>query len=171
MKSPTRSVDVVAIILEFIEIQNSLLKAFREKYSQIIDWKYLLDSPRSGYILAQNEEWKFQRHGVGICFTGQKSGKVVDVHVGMSEYPTAFDVWRLCQYFESIGIEKIGHLSKDFDVTDEDGIEELFNCLLQDGLIAESEQRKLYTFMPVPGTEAAVPGQIEALSDENSGVR
>ncbi|MBD2773021.1 hypothetical protein [Iningainema tapete] len=50
--------DVVAIRIEFVEIQNRVLKTFRETFSQITDWKFLLDSPRSGYIWALGEEWK-----------------------------------------------------------------------------------------------------------------
>ncbi|MBD2773020.1 hypothetical protein ICL16_13290 [Iningainema sp. BLCCT55] len=61
----------------------------------------------------------------------------------MSEYPKAFDIWRLWQYFDSIGIEKISYLSKDFDVSDEDGIEELFNCLLHSGVDGDSPAETL----------------------------
>jgi len=48
----------------------------------------------------------------------------------LSSEPRAFDEWRLYQYFESIGIEKIDDLSNLFDVCDEDGTAELINCLL-----------------------------------------
>lgn len=145
MKSLAKSSDVVAILLEFVKLQSDIILAFRQSFPQITDWEYLLDSPRSGYIWAQGEEWNFQRHGVGICFTGQKSYKIVDVHGGMLKYSQAFDAWRLCQYFDSIGIEKISYLPNTFDVSDEDGVENLFNCLLQDSLIAIAcEERKLY---------------------------
>lgn len=147
MNSLTKSVDVVAIILEFVDLQSNLISAFRQTFPKITDWEYLLDCPRSGCFLAQGEEWKFQRHGVGICFTEQKSGKVVDAHVGISEYLRAFDAWRLCQYFDSIGIEKIVYLSDVFEVCDEDDTEYLLKCLLKDGLIEFAlAPRKLYTF-------------------------
>ncbi len=146
MKAPTKSSDVAAILLVFVELQSNLISTFQQRFPQIIDSEYLLNSPRSGSILSQEEEWQFQRHGVGICFAGQKSSKVVDAHVGMLEYPQAFDAWRLFQYFESIGIEKIRYLSDVFDVSDEDSIENLLICLLQDGLIViASKQGKLYT--------------------------
>ena len=81
MNSTTKTADVVAIVLEFIELQNNLILAFRQTFSQITDWENLLDCPRSGDFSAQGEEWKFQRHGVGICFTGHNIGTVVDAHV------------------------------------------------------------------------------------------
>lgn len=145
MNSPIKSVDVVAIILEFVELQNNLIAKFRQTFSRITDWEYLLDCPRCGSFLAQGEEWKFQRHGVGVCFTSQNSGKVVDVHVGIYKCPKAFDAWRLCQYFDSLGIEKIYYMSSFFEVGDEDGSDDLLKCLLTDGLIAILlEQPKLY---------------------------
>jgi hypothetical protein len=145
MKSPTINTDAVAIILEYVELQNNLISAFRQSFPQIKDGEILLDCPRDGCLLAEGEEWKFQRHGVGICFTGQESGKVVDVHVGILEYPRAFDAWRLAQYFEAIGIEKISYLSHFFEVVDEDDIEDLLNNFLKDNLIYIAlEKRKLY---------------------------
>ncbi len=145
MNYPTKTADIVAIILEFVELQNNLISAFRETFPQITDWEYLLDSPRAGCFGSLGEEWKFQRHGVGICFTGQKSGKVVDAHLGMSEYPRAFDSWRLAQYFDSIDMQKIDYFSDIFEVGDEDGMEKLLNYLLKDGSIAIAlGQRKLY---------------------------
>jgi hypothetical protein len=146
MKSPTKSPDAVTVILEFVELQDNLISAFREAFPQIADWEYLLDCPKSGDFWALEEEWEFHRHGAGICFTGQKSGKVVDAHWGISSSPRAFDAWRLSQYFESIGIETIGYLSDVFEVCDEDGAEALLNSLLKDGEIATAfEPRKLYT--------------------------
>ena len=152
MNSLTKSADIVAIIPEFIELQHNLIEAFKQTFPQITDWEYLLDSPRSGCLSAEGEEWQFQRHGYGICFTGQKSGKVVDVNVGISSYPRAFDAWRLCQYFESIGIEKIDYMSNIFWIVEpeeklgDDGkIEELLNLLIKDNLIAiASPSPKLY---------------------------
>ncbi|HLO51825.1 MAG TPA: hypothetical protein VK211_25670 [Kamptonema sp.] len=129
----TKNVDAVAIIQEFVNLQDELISVFRQKYSNLTDWTYLLDCPRSGYFYAREEEWKFQRHGLGICFTGQESGKVVDVHTGLLDAPRAIDSWRLCQYFESIGIEKIHYLSQIFEVSEQDGCEALLKYLRQDG--------------------------------------
>ncbi|CBN59084.1 MULTISPECIES: DUF6896 domain-containing protein [Kamptonema] len=128
----TKNVDAVAIIQEFANLQDELISVFRQKYSNLTDWTYLLDCPRSGYFHAREEEWRFQQHGLGICFTGQESGKVVDVHTGLLDAPRAIDSWRLCQYFESIGIEKIHYLSQIFEVSEQDGSEALLKCLRQD---------------------------------------
>ena len=154
MNSTTKTADVVALVLEFVELQTHLILAFRQTFPQITDWENLLDCPRAGCFRAQGEEWNFQRHGVGICFTRQNIGTVVDAHVLLDSEPRAFDEWRLSQYFESIGIEKLDYLSNVFEVCDEDGTAELMNCLLKDSLIAIVKtspsaiglaHRKLYT--------------------------
>ncbi|MEC4813901.1 MAG: hypothetical protein SAK29_11605 [Scytonema sp. PMC 1069.18] len=96
--------------------------------------------------MTKQESWKFQRHGVGIYFIGSQSGKVVDVHLGVFKHPKAFDAWRLVQYFESIGIQNIVYCSKIFNFTEEEQIESLLNCILQDNLIEKVvETQKLYT--------------------------
>lgn len=150
MNSLTKSADIVAIIPEFVELQNNLVGAFRQMFPQITDWEYLLDCPRSGCLWAEGEEWQFQRHGSGICFTGKKSGKVVDAHCGMSLYPRAFEAWRLCQYLESINVERISYNSEIFEIWDNDRefcddgkLAELLTWLLKDGAIA-LESPKLY---------------------------
>lgn len=151
MNSLTKSADIVAIIAEFVELQNNLVDAFRQTVPQINDWEYLLDCPHSGCCWAEGEEWQFQRHGTGICFTGQKSGKVVDVNLGIS-YPRAFEAWRLCQYLESIKVEKIYYNSDIFEIWDNDRefcddgkLAELLTWLLKDGAIAiASSPPKLY---------------------------
>lgn len=150
MNSITKSADIVAIIPEFVELQNNLIGVFRQTFPQITDWEYLLDCPRSGCLRAEGEEWQFQRHGSGICFTGLKSGRVVDVHCGMFLYPRAFEAWRLCQYLESISVEKIYYKSDIFEIWENDRefcddgkLEELLTWLLKDGAIASSSP-KLY---------------------------
>lgn len=128
----TQNAEAVAIIQEFVNLQDELISVFRQKYPTLADETYLLDYPRSGYFHAKDEKWKFQRHGVGICFTGEESGKVVDVHRWLFNAPRAIDSWRLCQYFESIGVEKIHYLSQVFEVSEQDGSEALLKCLKQD---------------------------------------
>ena len=54
----------VAIIQDFVNLQDELISVFRQKYSTLTDETYLLDYPHSGYFQARKEEWKFQQHGV-----------------------------------------------------------------------------------------------------------
>ncbi|MBW4681853.1 MAG: hypothetical protein KME19_17310 [Microcoleus vaginatus WJT46-NPBG5] len=135
----------VEIILEFVELQHNLIFAFQQTFPHLNDWEYMLDFPQSGNFYALGEEWKFQRHGKGICFTGQKSGKVVDAHAGILTYPKAFDAWRLEQYFDSIGVETTVYKLNVFNIVDEDGTEKLLDTLLKDSLITLALERpKLY---------------------------
>lgn len=135
---------IFIIVGEFVELQYNLISVFRHIFTQI-DWKYLLNCPQNGNFYALGEEWKFQRHGKGLCFTGQKSGKVVDAHTEISAYPKAFDAWRLEQYFNSIGVEKIVYKLDIFNILDEDGTEKLLDALYKEGLITlVLKQPKLY---------------------------
>ncbi|MBD2039800.1 hypothetical protein H6F56_03900 [Microcoleus sp. FACHB-672] len=141
----TKHTKSVEIILQFVEIQKKLISAFQQKFSHINKWEYMLDIPRTGNFYALGEEWKFQRHGKGICFTGQKSGKVVDAHTEISAYPKGFDAWRLEQYFNSIEVENIVYKLDVFNILDEDGTEKLLDTLLKDSLITLALERpKLY---------------------------
>jgi hypothetical protein len=71
------------LISEFICLQSQLIDIFYQSFPDIKDLEYLLDCPRKGEIEILGEKWNFQRHGIGICFTGQISGKVIDVHQGI----------------------------------------------------------------------------------------
>lgn len=136
---------IFIIVGEFVELQYNLIFAFQQTFPHLNDWEYMLDFPRSGNFYALGEEWKFQRHGKGICFTGHKSGKVVDAHAGISAYPKAFDAWRLEQYFDSIGVENTVYKFNVFNILDEASAEKLLDALLKDGLITLTLNRpKLY---------------------------
>jgi hypothetical protein len=121
--------NVIAMIEEFLSLQSELVSTFREKYPGITDWNYLLDCPKNGDFQAKGERWKFQRHGSGIGFTGQTSGKVIDVCVGLPDVKIPLNSWSLCQYFESIGLEKLYFSFKWFDVSDEDGVDALIQAV------------------------------------------
>lgn len=105
MKSLTKRLDLEIAISEFIEIQSQLIDKFKQSFPEIKDLEYLSDCPRHGEIEEiLGEKWHFQRHGVGICFTGQKSGKVIDVHTGIFKKKILLDSWILFQYFDSINL-------------------------------------------------------------------
>ncbi|GEM_PF-5401787 len=95
--------ELIQFILDFVKIQEQLIKNFHRIYDdQIADWEYLLDCPNNGYFSLFGENWKFEKHGKGICFIGQKSGKVIDAHKGILSDSQVLDAWRLIEYFESI---------------------------------------------------------------------
>lgn len=149
MKSPSKSVEAVKIILEYVELQTHLLSEFWQLYPNFKNANSLFNFPSAGYIVAQDEKWEFQRHGKGMCFTATQSEKIVDIHVGLREYPQAFDAWRIVQYIESIHLEHISYLSDTFDINNklynEDIIEELLHILWEDDLVEFAlEPRKLY---------------------------
>jgi hypothetical protein len=63
---------------------------------------FLLKIPKSVLINTLQETWEFQKHGSGILFKGNESGKVIDAHREIIDHSEAFDSWRLSQYFESL---------------------------------------------------------------------
>lgn len=118
MKSLIKTITIKDFISQFITLQNQLINKFREGFPEIKDLEYLLDCPRNGYIETLGEKWYVQRHGAGICFKGEQSGKVIDVHKGIFSYENHVNSWGLLQYLESIGIDKINYQNQVLDVSD-----------------------------------------------------
>lgn len=138
------SLDAVSMIAEYVDIQSYLVEMFKYKFP-LSDWKLLLDCPEHGCFWAMGEEWKFYKHGVGIAFTGKRTGTFVDVHVGIEFYPQAFDFWRISQYFESIGVQQLMWNSHFFNVADEGGADALLHSMQKDCLLEiKLEKRILY---------------------------
>jgi hypothetical protein len=123
---------LLGILSEFVELQEQILIFFQQSFPQISDRLFLIDCPKSGFFSAAGEEWKFQKHGTGINFVGQNTGQIIDVHCDVFSSPRRLDSWRLCQYFDSIGIDQIVYSSHVFEVSDEDGTEALLNFLITD---------------------------------------
>lgn len=93
--------EVLPHIRRYVELQRSLVDAFKQAYPDVTDWEFLLDAPRRGEVVARNEIWRFQRHGAGLSFQ-HADGVTVDPHRHVS-IPEGFDAWRLLTYIESVG--------------------------------------------------------------------
>lgn len=102
--------ELIKLLLDYVKTQEQLIKTLRTNYEKITDWEYLLDCPKNGYLNALEEKWKFEKHGKGICFISQTSGKVIDVHIHLATQPKLLDIWRLIQYFESINKPEFAEL-------------------------------------------------------------
>jgi hypothetical protein len=94
------AVPLLPEIIRLLRLQTSLLTSFRSLFPNLRDWKWMLDSPRSGELETVGEKWAFQKHGVGLRFVSA-SGVVVDMHREVGR-PNVFDQWRLCQFVESL---------------------------------------------------------------------
>jgi len=91
--------ELILYIEEYILIQCALLQAFKSKFTNLEDWKWLLDFPRSGEVSIEGESWTFKKHGAGLMFSSS-DGIVVDAH-DMLENEEVIDAWRLEQFIES----------------------------------------------------------------------
>ncbi|WP_455813231.1 DUF6896 domain-containing protein [Pseudomonas graminis] len=87
-------------ILDFISLQEELIKAFFLTYSNVKDFDLLLDFPKKGVVWIDDEGWCFVKHGKGIRFLlkNDQQEKVVDVNSNIKN-TNIIDVWRLSQYF------------------------------------------------------------------------
>jgi hypothetical protein len=133
-------------LIQFVEFQPRLIIALQKQFPQNDDWEYMLALPKAGSLFVVNENWTFQRHGLGVCFTGQSSGKVIDVHTFLNKYPKAFDAWRLQQYFESLDMITVRCGVNIYNISEENGIEKYLKDLLSRHLISiVSHQPLLYS--------------------------
>jgi len=129
--------------------------------------------PKAGSLFVVNENWTFQRHGSeanvfataktfaseGVCFTGQSSGKVIDVHTFLNKYPKAFDAWRLQQYFESLEMITVRCGVNIYHISEENGIEKYLKDLLSRHLISiVSHQPLLYRLSQQPLSPSGLRG-------------
>jgi hypothetical protein len=119
----------------FVKLQTRLVGALKIQYPEVSDWEWLLDLPKRGILICNDEEWEFRQHGRGVCFQ-QRNGRgiVIDVHRGLN-HPDTFDTWRLLQYFEALG-----------GPDEEEFWEKQLQELMAAGVVSEQgEPPKLYT--------------------------
>lgn len=137
--------ELILSLKDFSHIQEKLIWEFQKKYHLLDNNTGYLKSPKTGLLSAINEEWKFQKHGIGICFENIKSGKTIDAHNGIGINKKAFDAWRLMQYFESIGIDEIVWKSKPYYTENDNELDELLEILSKINVIKQiSNRNKLY---------------------------
>lgn len=129
MNTSTTIINAQELIHEFILLKNKLIEKFSQSCCYIKDIQYLSDCPREGFIEIDGKKWHFQRHGIGICFTEEKSGKVIDIHEGIFKNKRQLNSWALVQYFESIGVKYINFKNNIFDADNENSLDNLIKAL------------------------------------------
>lgn len=90
---------LIIYIHRYIELQRTLLAAFKEAFPDVSDWEFLLDAPKSGEVIVDGESWLFRKHGAGLSFR-HADGVTIDAHRHLS-IPEGIDAWRLLKYIES----------------------------------------------------------------------
>ena len=96
-------INLLQTIRDFLSLQLVLLTAFTEKFPDCKDYKFLLDFPKNGNFLIEGTTWKFIKHGAGLLFISETDGTEIDVRRAI-DLTEAFDLNRLEQYLESVGI-------------------------------------------------------------------
>jgi hypothetical protein len=127
--------EITFALKDFAETQEQLLLEFEKQYHPFKSDLSFLEKPKTGVLKALGEEWKFQKHGLGIFFKGINSGKNIDVHTGGISNKKAFDSWRLYQYFESINCSKISWESDIYVADDDEDLDKILELLNQANII------------------------------------
>lgn len=112
-----------------------MLVEFQKQYHPLSGEIKLLEQPKTGFLFAIGEEWKFQKHGTGIVFEGNRSGKIIDAHKEIIDRSKAFDFWRLAEYFESLNCFKVIWESNTYFANDEEDLDRLLELLRQADII------------------------------------
>ena len=137
--------EIVVALNDYVEIQENLIVEFQKQYHSLSSDINLLKQPKTGISSALGEEWEFQKHGAGIVFEGNRSGKVIDAHRGIISNTKAFDSWRLAEYFESSNCSKVVWKSNTYSADDDEDLDKLLELLRQANIIRlVAAQYRLY---------------------------
>lgn len=128
------------LLRRFVSLQVELVKAWLQFHPEALEPWAAKRVPRHGEVLVQGERWRFHRHGVGVGFQGQESGRDVDVHRAAGT-PEVFDAWRLMLYFESLNVNTVRVGARDFPTDDERSLEQWLTELEGLGLVERSGVR------------------------------
>lgn len=91
--------NVVSEVKRYVAIQSALIGKLCEICG--MPDKFLINIPERGVVQLGDDEWKFNKHGLGIRFVDQ-NGVVVDAHSSLDD-PSHVDAWRVSTYLTSIG--------------------------------------------------------------------
>ncbi|WP_158620004.1 DUF6896 domain-containing protein [Corallococcus sicarius] len=125
------------IIRQYSDLQASLVASLRSNLRHVQDWEFLTDVPKRGRLVVGDEGWRYGRHGAGVQFIGERTGRVVDAHVGLLRSPSAVDAWRLSQFCEAIGIATVHYGGRTFSAQDEGELELCLRELAREGILVE----------------------------------
>lgn len=93
----TTAANNVSLLREYVSIQTMLLFELNSTITEEIDefnFKDLIPDT----ISAKGKIWNLMPHGLGIKFTNQTSGEIVDAHKGFLDSPRSIDPWRLATF-------------------------------------------------------------------------
>jgi len=117
---------------DYCALQRSLVEAFLSALSPR-DLERFSDVEREGPLTANEEQWRFSRHGLGVSF--QRPGLVLDAHRGMVPVPDGIDGWRFQQFLESRKVAKLMMEGEEVDVEDEAGLDAGLARMVDAGLL------------------------------------
>jgi hypothetical protein len=91
-------------ISQILDLQGQLLDNLMKNYPYIKRNERVINLPKSGDFIVNNESWNFIRHGAGIMFMRKAPlpALVVDMHDEIWN-EKKIDPWRLQQFVESCG--------------------------------------------------------------------
>ena len=92
--------EMLSRIEEFVGTQQKLISAsgVRMRCSSPV----FLRDHIPATVTMDDELWQTSIHGIGVRFTHRN--QVIDAHCGVLEFPTAFDAFRLSEYFRALGL-------------------------------------------------------------------
>ena len=126
-------------ISTFVRLQNRII-SFALHGQTVASPVFLRDViPRS--VRFNECEWLCSVHGVGVRFCNLRDGCVIDAHVGILDHPTAFDAFRLSEYFESI----------DFHPSTFKQVQQMLLQLESDRQITKCDELENHYFLTEPG--------------------
>jgi hypothetical protein len=128
------------LIAGFTETQSRLCRTVTRAYDLKDDDSVIFSVPKTGTLELNGEGWTFKRHGLGIRFTSDRQGHVIDAHRNFVSYPAGFDAWRLLQFLKTIRTEDFDLASEAGGLEDESRVNELLSSLAAQGVIAPVEQ-------------------------------
>jgi hypothetical protein len=92
--------EMLSRIDEFVRIQQKLISASFD-VTRCTSPIFLKDHVPATVML-DDKSWQTSIHGIGVRFTHRNH--VIDAHCGVLEFPTAFDAFRLSEYFRALGL-------------------------------------------------------------------
>jgi hypothetical protein len=135
MSSPSEINITLQVIKDFLDLQEPIVLKFQAEYSQIKNWDYMIGCPGKGTLCALGKNWNFCKHGSGVRFKSENEHLVIDVPIWKLDKPRSFDILRLSEYFESIGLVHIDFMSKKVSLIDESSLQIIVDFLLVSKLI------------------------------------
>jgi hypothetical protein len=129
------SENILDLIRDFVQLQESIMNIFQAQYEQVKDWKYMIGCPKNGVLKALGGKWNFYKHGSGVHFENEANSVVIDIIKWNIELPKAFDISRITSYFVSKNIVEIIFQGEQYDLSDESDVNKIIEIFIAEQLI------------------------------------